>query len=564
MVKSAVNSRKGQALRLIEPSNRLRVAFKPEILELAGPDKVRALTVHVPDLIELRSSQLVIDIYDFANQRHPEGHFGWWSVQPQSGKSVRFRLARHGNGLDVSASGERDKWVNPDAPSLADVSILLIHLVLRSRLNNAVLSQQSLVAFCTRDALNLAKREGQVLVPPTADPRDRQTARGFNMPDGTTVHLVTQAVPAPDRIADRPVAIQLARQLADHGVPASLYATTFDPRYRGRVAATPELQDRLRPGDLLIVLCDEFEPNISWLRELDVPKAFVHLGLPSSERLAAFDAELHRNYLSAREDLEAVADFDLVIAADERSERELDAALETRRSHNAKRVIGPKRLVARRPSPRRAERLDLLERPAIWDEVGQPAETGLEAGYLLCAAPMEPDSNLPATLSVFEKLCEIAPEAHLVLASQRHLPVYADYVRFLLDRDPGGLSGQVTLRLGVSDREMKSFYQNCGAVMHLGVAVPFGIDDALHFGKPLFVNGAVADNRYDAPGNVFRLYGSEAEQATAIASVLQSGTPVTSRPANSDSYPATARPPVLSVVDRLLQVSTRRKSRDSS
>ena len=543
----------GSPFQLFEANGAERVLFQPESIDLVAFSKCQTLTVQVPDQHKLRFCDLILDIYDYHCAQHPDGHFGWYSAEFEPGTSVRFRLEKRADDLQVSCSGGvRDRWVNPASPKIADTSVLLLHLVLRNHANNAVISLQSLVAYCSQDELIHAEADRAALFSPEAELSRDLMKRGFNMPSGAVIHVVTGTIPSPERVADRPTAVVISRQLALSGVSVRLYATSFDPRLRGRVTATAELQDRLTRNDILVVLYDDFEPNIAWLTRLGCRKAFVHLGLPSNDRIAAFDAELHRNYLKAREDLGLAAEFDFLLAGNKKARNELEAALMQRRSEVVTSAVESDRMPGT-PQDIPVKQITLFGRDKIWEPIGEADANVGDGQFLLCAARLEPDSNLTATLSVFEKLFSILPDIRLVLASQRHQPLYANYIRFLQNSRYSAISDNVQLLTDVPDVFLKKLYQQCCGVIHLGVDIPAGYEDALLFGKPIFITGAVARQVFDFAAGTFRLYGTEPEQADAIRTVLASDPAACRGGAGTALSDESTRPAILSVVEQLLQ-----------
>ena len=195
-------------------------------------------------------------------------------------------------------------WTAPGGIAGEATASILLHLVLRHKVNNSILSQQSLVLYRSAEVLQHDMAVARAYLGETGADHT-SIAHGFNFPKDVTVHLVSQALPRAGQIVGQPTAVMAARRLLRNSISCRLYASEFDPWLRPCVSGTRELLDGIKDKDILVLFYDGYEGNLSWLHQLSCRKAFVYLGLPSTEHLQAFDAEAHHNYTQAFRHMDA-------------------------------------------------------------------------------------------------------------------------------------------------------------------------------------------------------------------------------------------------------------------
>jgi hypothetical protein len=494
----------------------LRTGLAPDHLKLFAPEKKDTLYLSIPGMAEVGAVTLTLDAYRLENPVHPEGHFGWWTFDIAAGEKIGATLVDSQSGLTLKVDGLSGAWVNEVNPDPSGVADILLHVVLRHRVNNRILSQQSLVAYRSAASLAAAQEAANGYLAPR--PCLGAERPRFNWPRSCKVHLVAQSLPAPERLADRPEAVTVARLIRQHGIECCLYATHFDPRLRGLVRSTREMLDRSSDSDIILVFYDGREQNLGWLSKLPQRKAFVFLGIPESRRLQPFDAEAYRDYGLALRESGYACHFDIVAASSAEAGRSL-ARLESLQ-HGSE--SGSAQVLSAR----------LFKRDVFWSGVGEGKIDGGLKRFLLYRSRLVPYNDLVSTLHLFDKIVERDPELHLVVASTRANSVYHRYIDYLLTTRFKSIHRHVHIRSDLSDSDLKALLVSCSAMIDIGPSLENHADDAVLFDKLLFV-GPQAGSSGDRSSS-FRLYGAVEDQAEAVLSALRAGQ-APGRPEDSDT-----------------------------
>lgn len=487
------------------------VNFKPQFLEIS-PDKQAHLQVSGAQDIGLDYLTFTVDIYLKDNEVHPHGHLGWWKFDLPRKRAAELSFSIDSGRLSVTSKREKllESWVNEQFKDVESGSSLLIHLVLRHSVNNAIVSLQSLVGY--RNHEEKANDTALALSFVGAAQRKNLTYEmGFNWPPKRTVHLVTQYLPNAGIIAGMPTAPMLMRMLRQAGIPAQLYASSFNPALRGEVVHTRELKSSLGKDDVLLLIYDNHEPHLDWLAELACSKAFVNLGLPSATRMQAFDAESYRNLTLAKENLCASKAFDVVAAASTASADELREAIQEDTDEMSKLMVG-----------------SLFDRQSLWDRIALHKIKSIGSPSFLFPASLTPDHDFVGALELFKKVSEMNPAARLVVPCQFAEPTYLTYVRHLMETTLKSIADRVVIFPNVSDSDLKGWMSTCDAMLYTGrMSMKFDqwLRDADIFFKPLFVDGNQLQWKGSVQARMFRLYGDAQDKAEAIVSVLERGLP---------------------------------------
>lgn len=541
---------------LPEATSKLHLQFSPTALDLSSARHSDKLTLRMPKFPRAASAVLAVDAYVLDNPVHPTGHFAWWTFALDADQEATLTLSANGNVLAIKGCGVPllDHWANGDLAHVPEDCSILLHVVLRHEINNSILSQQSLIAYRDRRALADAKADILAFLPPRSGGARATHRHGFNWPNGSTVHIVTGALPAAGQISAAPSAVLLARELAQSNIPCRLYASEFNPRLRGAVSSTRELLEEMAPSDIVLLLYGGYEPNLSWLRELPCRKAFIHLGVPPSKGLAAFDAEAAQARDLARYQLCTSLDFDVIATTSATAKAELDevfaAAIKRKRPDTEGIDTLAQGASSEGFSPPEVLLASLYDRAAFWNDITPSAPENWSHPLLVCPARMEPASDILATLKVFDLVCERAPRARLLFASTHTQPTYYEYIHYMLSTRLSRVQGQVDFRTNISDSTFKEVLQSCDGLMQFGPVREEYLADARIFGKPLLTSGQGSRHLIGQPG-VYRFHGTVEEQAEAILDVIAPTKP------HGTAAPAAGAPAVgaMELLERMLSVT---------
>lgn len=524
-------SRKGSSLELPESAVMLHAIVKQDYLDLSS-EATRKLQLILPDLPGIESATLTIDAYLFSNPTHPHGHFGWWTFAWQTNTEIELTFEATDRGLSLTgdAGAVLDSWINDGNPDPTGQEDILLHVVLRHRFNNKILSQQSLIAYRSGEAAGAARARAAGYLPPW----NTAVALDFNWPRKRAVHVVTQMLPELDRHSETPAPLAIVRQLQAQGIACHLYASEFDPHLRGVVSDTRYLLNRATAGDFVLVLYHGREFNLSWLSRLRCRKAFIHLGVPSSDRMQAFDAESHNNAQVALQQAVRAEAFNAVAAASQQAANELTQVLAVAQQTSAAKLAQePTAKPIRKPAPK-VVRVSLFDRRLFWDGIQAVTEFERPSERLLVyPGRLEAYNDFVATLDVFAHAAEIDPTLHLVAVGSRAGRVYHQYIDHLLATRYQSVRARVHLRTEIGDPERKAFLAAAEALIDIGPSWEQPLDDARAFGKVLFVGGRDGARQEGS----FRLYGRPDDQAAGLMQALNAG--VAPAPARDGAEPYT-------------------------
>jgi len=477
-------------LELPASASCLHVAFMNDALHFDRAKGETSFTLKIPKLQQIENVTLTFDAYVFTNPVHPEGHLGWWTVGFKPGDELKVTLVSDRDQLEINSSqAVTEKWIG--VPFSSNDTILL-QIVLRHPINNAIVSQQSMVVYSDQKLFEKRIEKCSAYIAP----QQMYIPPDFGWPRDTKIHIVASSLPRFDYISHQPAAVLMNRQLKAIGIDSQLYAHQFDPELRGAVLSTKELLDKVSEGDLVFVLYSGHEPNISWLAELDCKKALFNFGVPYSASAQAFDAEFHRSTQMALEDYSHFSKFQVLGCASRSLKKEM------RKSGVSQNIII-------------AEEFTNLHQ--FWSSVIPGEATEGAFPVLVYPGTLDPYNDMVATLEVFEYVKREAPNATLFAASSSAWRVYEQYILHLLATRFRDIKESVQLRTGATDSERKVLISQCDALIDIGVSFENHVETALHFGKDLFTS---AHNSSSSMPSTFRLYGSLEEKANQVVRQL--------------------------------------------
>lgn len=522
--KSFAAIKPGFKLDLPSTSKKLHVCFSPSYLDLNTQSGSASLTVRMPFAPGMNTAMLAIDAYTDQNPIHPEGHHGWWvfQIEPNTDFEFSFQMVNgllQVDGIDLQPS---DSWVNTTLQEDDLTGSIRLHLVLRHRLNNSILSQQTLLLYQDERQLKDDQDIAHEYLP-AAHEYFQKFSHGFNFPKNVTVHIISQKLPSFNQIINMPTAIMAARRLVRNGITCKLYASSFDPKLRFCVNQTKELLDTICKDDLVIYFYNDYDENLVWIHSLKCRKAFIYLGLPSTAHLQAFDAESYQQYNLAKDELSLAKNFDVVIASSQILQNEVEDFY-TRMLNNEDDIeLGNSQAKNKIQFSNEVVTAQILDRHNLWCETSTSSDVIDYANPLLvCPVPIEPCYDLLATIELFELISKQFQNASFVIICAQARPVYFQYIEYQLSTRFESIRHQVHIVSNATDSDLKAVIEQSDALIQMGPLTPWIVEDAKIFGKRLFVDGELCSglgclNEYS---NTFRLYGTLEDRADAIVALL--------------------------------------------
>jgi glycosyltransferase involved in cell wall biosynthesis len=150
-------------------------------------------------------------------------------------------------------------------------------------------------------------------------------------------------------------------------------------------------------------------------------------------------------------------------------------------------------------------------RAGFWDSiaVAELPKLPAEGTLLLFHGRLSPDEGVVDALELFAAFAGNAAAGHLVIAGDRPVRAFADYLEYLLATRFTAIKERVSLFADLDDGQLKALYRRCDALIHLGVDAALRLEEAVHFAKPLFTSGSAV------PHAGYRLYGTNRELQAA-------------------------------------------------
>jgi len=523
----------------------VHLRIDPPFLGLPGRQATAGLNVVLPRHLRDSEFYLVADIYRRDLAVHPHGHIGWWSFPLTRTGAIALVVSDDNGRIEVTGEDVEGlgRWVNEDL-DLPGSTTLLLHLVLRHRVNDGIAHIQSVLLYRDPAAAEAASRERASLTGDWTAVAALSRAP-FQWPAGSTIRIVTQRLAAAPRMARGPLAAQLVKLLARDGMAARLYASEFDPELRGPVAHIGDLAEDTQKNDLMLILVDDHLAALPWLARLSCIKILYFLGLPNFSRLQAFDAESHERNIAAQNLIRHAAGCELWAAGTARLAGIFAHHLLRSLTEGAIEESGrPQAMGARNLLPRfapadrswltpllnAASELDADTRAAceaaithrtlscrvpgragLWDSivVAELPNLPAEGMLLLFHGRLSPDEGIVGALELFAAYAGDAGDGHLVIAGDRPVRAFADYLEYLLATRFTSIKERVSLFADLDDGQLKALYRRCDALIHLGPDAALRLEEAVHFAKPLFTAGSAV------PHAGYRLYGTNREHQAA-------------------------------------------------
>ena len=257
---------------------------------------------------------LVIDLYSADCLTHPEGHVGWWKCDLDEISQVPVLLTKAREGVTVSFprfKGPIEQWVNRDMISGLHEQVLLLHVVLRSSENEAIVFEQVVPVYNSPESLAQAQErcsrlhEDFLSLPDFAVP-------WFLWPKDVRVHLVTVSFQEYDAVSAFVMGVW--GLLVSNNVPCTIYSLHCDHDLRDFVMPVPDLLASVQERDVVFFNFSIHDPYMEAISALPCRKILYFHGITPPRALQAFDPELARVCEIAYEQLPIIGRFPKLMA----------------------------------------------------------------------------------------------------------------------------------------------------------------------------------------------------------------------------------------------------------
>jgi glycosyltransferase involved in cell wall biosynthesis len=265
--------------------------------------------------------KVVIDIYDYDNPVHPQGHLGWWAFKLRPGtKTLSFSVEEDGQGLHVHSRSDLvldGSWVNPEFK--VSGKCLTLNYVLRDSGTNGIVFQGRIPAFETERARELRRSQ-------TAWNFIGEVDKAWFVPSATTrVLIFAPNIFIGDAIGN--FCIGLAELFKRSGIEAKLYANNYDLMNNDEIREGRRFFIDATKDDVVFYHYSIFDPHLSAIAKLPNRKIAYFHGITPPRLIQAFDPELARACKEALREVEHLAGFDCLATNSKESLEQLRSCL---------------------------------------------------------------------------------------------------------------------------------------------------------------------------------------------------------------------------------------------
>jgi len=432
---------------------------------------------------------LVIDLYSAACRTHPEGHVGWWKRDLDETLQVPVLLTKANEGVTVSFpkfKGTIEQWVNRDMISGLHEQTLLLHVVLRSSENEAILFEQLVPVYNSRESLAQAQERCTRLHEDYSSLRDFAVP-WFLWPKDVRVHLVTVSFQEFDAVSAFVMGVW--GLLVSNNVPCTIYSLHCDHDLRDFVMPVPDLLASVQERDVVFFNFSIHDPYMEAISALPCRKMLYFHGITPPRALQAFDPELARLCEMAYEQLHIVSRFPKFLANSHGSASVLQAHLAPPEGRtegcNAQSDQAGCSVSVCPPfvAPHRLIRMD-----------SEPVELPECGTKLLYVGRLAPHKKIEDLMATFKEYVKLDPDSCLLLAGSLLSAGYGSYLQYLLESTYSDVMDKVVNFSEVSQGELKMLYQASDALVvmseHEGFCMP--VVEAMSFDLPVFAYAQTA------------------------------------------------------------------------
>ncbi|MGB6066218.1 MAG: glycosyltransferase family 4 protein [Desulfomonilaceae bacterium] len=444
---------------------------------------------------------LVIDLYSADRHTHPEGHVGWWKRDLDGASQVSVSLAKAAEGVTVRFprfKGPIEQWVNRDMISGLREQELLLHAVLRSSENDAIVYEQIVPVYISPESLAQAQERCARLRD------DFSSLSGFAVPwflwpKDVRVHLVTVSLREHDAVSTFVMGIW--GLLTSNKVPCTIYSLHGDHDLRSFVKTVPDLLATVEKRDVVFFNFSIHDPYIEDISTLPCRKILYFHGITPPRALQAFDPELARLCEMAYEQLPLAGRFAKLLANSHTSASALLAYLNVSKGQTEGcDAVGDQAEHSISVCPPFVT-LDSLVRTD-----SESADLPEWRTKLLYVGRLAPHKKIEDLIAMFREYVRIDPDSCLLLAGSILSAGYGSYLRYLLESTYSDLMDKVLYLSEVSQGRLKALYEASDALVimseHEGFCVP--IVEAMSFDLPVFAYAQTAVR--DTLGESGRVY----------------------------------------------------------
>jgi len=414
---------------------------------------------------------LVIDAYDMDNAVHPEGHLGWWQAAlDRTTPGFRGKLQTYGAELNCELHGVsfRQSWVNDKR---VDFNRLVVHAVLRAEITNAIVDQDKLPAFRTRQDLEHYR---------SGFNRDWRTPRyalpSYILPRKSTVRIVSRNIYRRDAVGN--LCLEFFRLLRQNNIDVEMYAENADLAINDLVSRYRQLVLDAVPEDQVVYFYSVYDPDLETLLDLPFNRRAVYFhGVPDPQLLQVFDPELSVGCLRGYAQLPLLEAFDVISANSKASAQKLLSNLKKSSRWRLEDIqIIPPRLL---PTPSPVSIVTAAE--------GQPTR-------ILYVGRIKSHKKIEHLLEFFAEYLKLDPSAELWIVGGGADKPYWDYLQWMETRQLVLPEGKVHWVGSVGDEELAERYASASAYVSMsedeGFCLP--IFEAMLAGLPVLAYGLPA------------------------------------------------------------------------
>ena len=416
-------------------------------------------------------AHLVIDIYDFDNPVHPDGHLGWWQYPVDSlTDTAEGSISVTGGNVEVTLEGLApiDSWTNT---AMVPFRRLVANAVLRDGITNAILYLDKVPAFQVADDLSKLR---------SAFNRDwtipKYKPAGVVLHEDCTIRIVSPNLFLKDAVGN--LCLDFYRMLRQNNIPVELYAENCDLAINDIARRMNRLNGDATDDDRLLYFCSTYDPHLEDLLSIPAAQkvAYFH-GITKPELLQVFEPELSVTCKKANAQLYLLQEFNQIAANSNASARCLLERFgdDSDWQHKEIHIIPP---------------LILGAQTNMFSEVKRSHDTT----RLLYVGRIKSHKKIEHLLELLSAYLDLDSEAELWIVGNGTAKAYWDYLKWVETSQLNISHNKVHWTGSISDSELSAHYMNATVFVTMsedeGFCLP--VFEAMQAGLPVFAYGLPA------------------------------------------------------------------------
>ena len=430
-------------------------------------ENIEEFKITLSDSVDNLKVSLIIDVYSLEDQRHPEGHIGWWKFELNENINElegKLKLNEGSFGCELLGCALLDSWQNPK--KINTVSYI-VNAVLRSDLTNAAVYIDKIPCFEYEADANFYRS---------------QYNRKLNEPlyeFGTTlidpnlnVRIVCPDVYVKDAVGN--FCLDTHKLFRQQNISSSIYAKEFDLSLNDFIQKIERLENDFGENEVLFYFASTFFPELDKVLSLPFKHRIVYYhGITDPELLMVFEPATANWMKKGRAQNKLLSKFDTLVANSRTSARELEQSFDSDYTFDDKNfaIIPPVLL------PLEKKKISIVEK-----------EDGKNEIKILVVGRVQTNKKIEDVLQFFSEFLLIEPEASLTIIGFSNDGAYQNYLDWLANESLKIPADRIKWNSNLDGDELVREYQSSSILLNMSEHEGFAVTifEAMRYGLPVF------------------------------------------------------------------------------